>query len=715
MEVPVFQCKDRPLAERVRDLLGKMTPEEKIAQLHQCGVGDANPNNISLKGDTLRPEYGSFILNGAEADLETRNALQKRCLTESRLGIPALFASDVIHGYRVITPIPLAQACSWNPELVRQGAAMAASMARAQGVDLTFAPMIDFCVDPRWGRIAESFGESPYALRLFCQASVLGYQGEKPGRPGTIAACLKHFVGYGASEGGRDYSATDISPQRLWEYHLPAFEAGVRAGARSVMSAFNDLNGVPASANTYTLSEVLRKRWGFDGPVISDWNAVLQLLNQGYSSSEEEAVLAAFKAGVDLDMADGLYLKYLPALLAAKRISIADLDQAVGRLLHLKFELGLFEQPYAEHCSLTGAPPSPSQLRLAEEMAAESMVLLKNDGVLPLQVMGRTIAVIGPLAAASAPLLGSWAQQGRAEETSSFLKAFREQLPADCTVNWSAGCELESGEDSARAEAVTLATQSAAVLLCLGEDWWMSGENASRSSLRLPLSQEKLAQALIETGKPVILLLVSGRPVELGPLHEGLAAILAAWQGGTCAASAAASLILGQRSPSGKLALTWPRTTGQIPLYHNMRPRARSGKEGAYQDIATTELYAFGHGLTYTHFLHGPLRLSSSELRPGQRLVAEVLVTNTGSRAGAETLFWFIHDCAASITRPLRELKHVEKAVLPEKASHLFRFEIDPARDLSFPDADGHQCLEAGDFELIVGEQRAKFILHTEI
>lgn len=706
---PPYRRAGLPVAERVADLLGRMTLDEKLDQLHQCGLGDTNPNNLAQRADEFRATYGSFIVGGPpEIVLATRNAVQRRAVEESHLGIPALFAADVIHGYRAITPIPLAQACAWDPALVERACALAAAEARAHGIDWTFAPMVDHCVDPRWGRIAETFGESPYAASVFSAAAVRGFQGAHLGGPDSVAACLKHYVGYGASEGGRDYVHTEISPQALWEMHLPPFEAGVRAGARSVMSAFNDLNGVPTSANDYTLTEVLRRRWGFTGVVVSDWAAVAQLINQGFAADGAEAAQKALAAGVDIDMSSGLYREHIAALLAAGRLQPADADEAVRRVLRLKFELGLFEHPYAEANALTGAAPNAAQLAFAEEFAAKSMVLLKNDGALPLSGAHR-IALLGPLAVVGGPLLGCWAQQGKWQETPSIADALRERLPAGVKLTVEAGCSIQGDPKDDLAPALAAARKADLTILCVGEEGWMSGENASRTTLRLAGRQEELVRGVLAAGKPVVLVIVSGRPIDIHEFEPRLNAVVAAWGGGSRAGAALADILLGKRNPAGRLAVTWPRTAGQIPLYHNMRPRARTGTDGEYKDFPTTPLYEFGHGLGYTTFTYSPLRLDRSEVGQGGRLIAEVTVTNTGTREGIETVFWFIRDPAASVTRPLKELKHFEQAALAPGASRVFRFVIEPARDLSFPDADGRRILEPGEIILSAGGRSASF------
>lgn len=714
---------DLPVEARVEDLLGRMTLAEKVDQLHQSGVGDTNPNNLQVRADEFRPTYGSFILNGPP-DLVLRNALQRRAVESSRLGIPAIFGADVIHGYRLIFPIPLGQACAWDPDLVRRACETAATMAWAQGVDWTFAPMVDHCVDPRWGRMAETFGEAPFLGSVYAAASVAGYQHG----PHGLAACLKHFVGYGASEGGRDYTFTEIAPQRLWELHLPPFDAGIRAGAKTVMSALNDLNGVPTTANASTLSGVLRHRWGFRGVVVSDWNAILQLIRQGAAADEAEAAEKALLAGVDLDMADGLYRQHLPGLVARGRVPIGAIDEAVRRVLRLKFEQGLFEHPYTEAPRDAGSELAANDLALAEEFAARSMVLLKNSGVLPFSPAVERIALIGPLADDGAALLGSWAQQGRHEEAATIEAGLRQRIPTGVRIDVALGCRLEGGDQAGFGVAVALARDADLVVLCLGESAGMSGENASRSTLRLPGFQEELALAVVAVGKPVVLLIVSGRPVELARVEPAMAAIFALWQPGTRGGAAIADLLLGRREPVGRLAVTWPRTTGQIPLYHQMRPRARPGRDGAYQDIETTPQYEFGDGLGYTTFSYSRIRFADAHGGahaggPASKieidanapsLVAEVTVNNTGKRDGTETVLWFIRDPVASITRPLKELKHFEQASIPVGGSRVFRFEINPRRDLSFPNAEGELILEPGRIILFAGPEKTEFTVTNE-
>ena len=695
--------------QRLEDLLSRMTLEEKIDQLDQSLAGDMNPNNVRKEGPNgRRPTLGSYLFN--EGSLAVRNALQAEAVGKSRLGIPVIFGADVIHGYRTIFPIPLASACSWNPGLLRQSCRLAAIEAKRSGVDWTFAPMIDIALDPRWGRIAEGFGESPYAAGVYCRAAVEGFQGDGPAPTDSIAACLKHFVGYGASEGGRDYSHADISWQRLWELYLPPYEAGVEAGACTVMSAFNDLNGIPASANRHTLTEILRRRWGFQGFVVSDWYAVQQLTTQGFAADEAEAVEKAINAGVDMDMTDGLYRKYLKGLVESGRVSRHTLDEAVRRILRVKFRLGLFEHPFCEETPEKDRYLQPQTLRLAEELAAQSLVLLKNRGsVLPIAGRPQRIALIGPLAEDRDTLLGSWSQKGTPDDVKGLGESLREKAVDGLVFRMALGCPIDGNDRQRFAEAVDLAKSSDLVVLCLGESRRMSGENTSRSSIRLPGVQEELALEVAAAGKPVVLVLSAGRPIELHRVEPKMDAILAIWQPGTRGGPAVADVLLGRRNPSGRLCVTIPRTTGQIPIYHNMRPRARTGNQGEYQDIATTPLYEFGHGLSYTTFKYGPIQLAADHVSPVGTIMAEVSVANTGQRDGEETVFWFVSHRAALITQPIKELKHFEKAAIPAGKSRSFHFLIDSARDLSFPVSNGKRVLNCGAIVLRAGPQQARF------
>ena len=490
-EIPLYKDAGRTVDERVADLLSRMTLEEKILQLNQYILGEnSNVNNIGEVNDTFIPGIGSYIYFNDNAVL--RNSLQRRELEVSRLGIPLLFGFDVIHGFRTIFPIPLAQACSWNPELVGQACAVAAQEARMSGVEWVFSPMIDVARDGRWGRVAEGYGEDPYATSVFAVAAVGGYQGSDLSSPRSVAACLKHFVGYGLSQGGRDYEATDVSPQALWDTYLPPYEAGVRAGAATVMSAFNDINGTPATANHYLLTEVLKEKWDFGGFVVADWNAVEQLISQGVAADKKEAAYKAFAAGVDMDMKDFCYKDHLGALVAEGKIPVARIDEAVANILALKFRLGLFEQPYAVELPEDERILLPYNKELATKMAEESMVLLKNDnGLLPL--CAKTVAVIGPMADNREHMLGSWTAHGRVEDVEgSIYDNLQKEFGKKMDFLYAAGCGFDGDDRSGFAEARAIAEQADVLILCLGEKNTWSGENASRSTLALPAIQEAL-------------------------------------------------------------------------------------------------------------------------------------------------------------------------------------------------------------------------------
>jgi beta-glucosidase len=708
---PSYKDPTKSIDARVEDLLARMTLQEKAGQMTMSVLLDSNANNVQHAGvPRVEATYGSYIYS---PDVKDRNAAQKLAMEKSRLGIPAAFGSDVIHGCFLTLPIPVAQACSWNPELVRRGYSYAASEARRQGTDWVFAPMIDVTVDPRWGRISEGFGESPYAASVFAVAAVNGYQGKTLDSPDTVACTLKHYAAYGASEGGRDYSYTDVSPVRLWQMYLPPYEAGVKAGASSVMSSFNDLNGVPVTANHYMLTEVLRDRWGFKGVVVTDWNAVAQLMDQGYAASGRDALKFAVNAGIDIDMVSYLATKSLPELVQSGEVTQQRVDDSVRRILRMKFALGIFEHPY----TTPGDGVTPERRKegeqIAEELAEQSQVLLKNEGgILPLSPRVTRIALIGPMAADKSEVLGAWAYAAQSDRTITIERGLREALPPDVTLQTERGCDIEDGKRDGFAAAIDLAKQSDLVILCLGERAIMTGENASRSSLKLPGAQEDLALAVAETGKPVVLLVSSGRPVELQRLEPKMQAILALWQPGTMTGSAVAKLLTGQANPSGRLSVTWPRSAGQIPIYHDMHPRARRESDmGNYKDAPTTPQWEFGHGLSYTSFSYSPIRLDKNTVTQDGELTAEVTVANTGKMDGSETVFWFIHRPVASITQPIKELKYFEKASIPAGGSRVFRFTIDPARDLAFRDSQGNPVLEPGGIDLMAGNQTASFQL----
>ncbi len=711
---PRYKNAALPIEERVEDLLGRMTLREKVLQLSQQSLGNNdNENNLGEAVGKIPGEIGSLIYYNEGPEL--RNAMQRRAVEQTRLGIPILFGYDVIHGYRTVYPIPLAQACSWNVALAEQACAVAAQEARRSGVDWTFSPMIDVARDGRWGRISEGYGEDPYANAAFCQAAVHGYQGDDLTAPDRVAACLKHYVGYGASEAGLDYVYTEISRQTLWDTYLLPYEAGIRAGAQTVMSSFNDISGTPATANHYTLTEVLKHRWGHDGFVVSDWAAVAQLVTQGAAADNKEAACRAINAGLDMDMIDRCYEPHLARLVREGKVQMARIDDAVRRVLRVKFRLGLFENPYTPATPPEARLLQPQSLEAAERMAEECIVLLKNEGgVLPLAAAGDerpTIAVMGPLLDADGELLGNWSAHGRAAEVHPLRKALEEEFAGKAELRFVPGCPFDGDDRSAFAAARKAAKRADAVVLLMGERAKWSGENCVRSAIELPSVQEDFIAEVKKAGKPIVLVLASGRPLALARVEPLCDAIVEMWQPGVPGGRPVAGVLSGRVNPSGKLSVTFPRSTGQIPIYYNRRKSSRPTL-GLYQDIPSTPLYTFGHGLSYTTFEYGDLRLSADTIGHTTRLTAEITVTNTGQRDGAEVVQWFVSDPACRITRPERELKHFEKQLIRAGESRTFRFEIDPARDLSFVDADGRRFLENGEYFIQVKDKKARLYLH---
>ena len=701
---PIYKDASADIEARVNDLVNRMTLKEKILQLNQYVLGvNTVENNFGEMVKDIPVEIGSLIYFNDHA--EVRNAMQKKAMEESRLGIPILFGHDVIHGYRTTYPIPLALACSWNPDLVRQASEVAAQEAYDCGVNWTFSPMVDVSRDPRWGRVMECFGEDPYTNAVFCEAVVKGYQGDDMSEKNRIAACLKHYVGYGASEAGRDYVPTEISDQTLWDTYLPPFEAGVKAGAATLMSAFHTISGIPASANHYILTEVLKEKWQHDGFVVSDWGAVEQLRYQGMAEDEKEATMLAFNAGIEMDMADRMYHKYLEELLDEGKVDMKLVDESVRRVLRVKFCLGLFEHPYVEEKPESEMYLLPKSLEIAEKAAAESMVLLKNEGsILPLENVG-TIAVIGPIANDSTQHLGNWGARARAEDVVGIVQGMCEEYAGKSNILIAKGCDFEGNDKSGFTEAVRVAKASDAVVVCLGHKGSWSGENQSRSTIEIPQIQEELLAAVEATGKPVVVLITTGRPVELYRIEKKADAILQTWHSGIRAGKAIAGLLSGRYNPSGKLSMTFPYSVGQIPIYYNRRHRARTGDQGLYKDITSEPMYPFAYGLSYSTFEYGKLTVFSDKLKEGETIYAEVTVKNTSQRDGLETVHWFVKDPYSHITRPVKELKYFEKKLIKAGESVTFRFEIDPLRDLGFVNREGKKYLDKGEYRIMVGDQ----------
>lgn len=703
----VYKDPSAPVEKRVEDLLSKMTLEEKIYQVTQWTYGkNMNANNVETSMKEVSPMIGSLLYRSTSP--EYYNMIQHKAVEESRLGIPILCGFDAIHGYKTIFPIPLAQSCSWNPDMVARSCAVAAEECRLSGVHWTFSPVLDVARDSRWGRVSEGYGEDPYLTSEMGVAAVRGYQGEDLSDTTSIAACLKHFVGYSWSQGGRDYQYTEISDQTLWDTALPPFEAAVKAGAATVMSAFNDISGVPASANSYTMNEVLRGKWGFDGLVVSDWGAVVQLMSQGAAADTTEACMKAITAGLDMDMVDDVYLTSLDSLITSGQLDESVLDEAVRRILRVKFRLGLFEKPYIAELPESERFLLEDSRKLARAFAAETFVLLKNEGdILPLSSDRRTVALLGPMADNREDLMGSWNGQGDAGD----VVTIREGLEASgMSVKYFGGCPFDGDDRSGFTRAKAIAAGSDVVVVCLGEKKGWSGENASRAGISLPRIQLDFLRTVASAGKPVVVLVSSGRPVEMEEIARHADALVEIWQPGTEGGNAVADVLSGLVNPSGKLTMTFPLCSEQQPSFYNQRPSARPFM-GHYQDISKKPVYEFGYGLSYSDFEYGELRIDHESVATDGRLTAEIDVTNVSDTDGQETVLWFIQDPVASVTRPVKELRHFEKRLIRAGQTETFRFEIEPQKHLSYYDGDGVRHLEAGDFRLMAGPRKVSFVL----
>jgi beta-glucosidase len=695
----------RNVEQRVNALLAQMTLEEKLGQLQQLD-GEGNGN--------FRPEHLELIRKGLlGSTLNVRgaqrtNQVQRVAMNESRLKIPLLFGFDVIHGYRTIFPIPLAEASSWDPTLAERSAAVAAQEANNVGLRWTFAPMVDIARDPRWGRITEGAGEDPFLGAAFARARVRGFQGDDYGATDKILACAKHFVAYGAAEGGRDYNTTDLSENTLREIYLPPFKAAVDAGVGTLMSSFNAINGVPASANAFTLTKVLRDEWKFDGFVVSDYTSVRELINHGIAANEEEAAAAALNAGVDMEMVSRSYNQFGPQLLKQNKLTTATIDEAVRRILRIKFRLGLFDRPYTDEAREPASLLRPESIRLAREIAGRSMVLLKNDReTLPLNKNVGSIAVIGPLADDRRAPLGWWAGDGKEENTVTPLAGIKAKVSAQTKVGYAKGCDVLGESTAGFQEAVDLAKASDVAIVFVGEIHEMVGEAASRATLDLPGRQMELVQAIHATGKPVVVVLVNGRPLSVGWIVNNAPAILESWMGGTESGNAIADILFGDVNPGGKLPVTVPRTVGQVPIYYNHMntgrpPEAQNRYTSKYFDAPWTPLFPFGYGLSYTTFKIGQPQLSAPRISANGKLTVSVEVENTGRRAGDEVVQLYIRDLVATMTRPVKELKGFQRVSLQPGEKRRVEFVLGPEH-LGFWNREMKYIVEPGEFRVMVG------------
>jgi beta-glucosidase len=701
--------RDDGVERRIDSLLRLMTVEEKLGQLNQVGPQwevRKEPPETNYQAELVRRgKIGSFLyLTGAEVT----KRIQRIAVEESRLKIPLIFGLDVIHGFKTTFPIPLAMACTWNPELVEKAARVAAIEATAAGIHWTFAPMVDIARDPRWGRIAEGAGEDPFLGSVMAAAHVRGFQGADLRLSNTLLACAKHFAAYGGAEAGKDYNTVDLSERTIRDIYLPPFKAAVDAGVGTLMSAFNDIGGVPASGNRWLLTDVLRGEWKFNGFVVSDFAAVEQLIPHGIASSREHAGILGLTAGVDMCMVDTIYANELVTAVNTGKIPMSLVDESVRRVLRIKMALGLFDNPY-RNCDSTLATQvhlKREHRELARQIARQSIVLLKNDQkLLPLKKDLKTLAVLGPLADEKREPRGPWSDWEAV--CVSVLDGINRAVSKRTNVLFAKGCEVEGDSNYNLAQALKLARRADAVVLVVGERADMSGEAASRSNLDLPGKQKEFVKAIIGTGKPVVLVLMNGRPLTLSWEAEHATAIIEAWFLGTEAGNAIADVLFGDVNPSGKLTATFPRTVGQIPIYYNYKNTGRPIQEkdkftSKYLDVPNTPLFPFGYGLSYTTFAYSNLRLSSAAVSTGEDVTVSVDVANTGTRSGDEVVQLYLRDEVGSVTRPVKELKGFQRVSLNAGETKTVEFVLKPEHR-SFWNVNMKCSEEPGWFTVLVG------------
>ncbi len=687
------------MEKKIEALLAKMTLEEKIGQMVQ----------VAETTDTTRAQLKTGLIGSMLSVTDTGliNEFQRLNMDNSRLKIPVIFGFDVIHGFKTIFPIPLAEAASWDPDTATQAARVAATEARAAGIHWTFAPMVDIARDPRWGRIAEGAGEDTYLGSQFATARVKGFQGKDLSDPASVVACAKHYAAYGAAEAGRDYSTVDISERLLREIYLPPFHAALKAGVGTFMCSFNSLNGIPSSANYFLLTKILHHEWGFGGFLVSDWESVKELMNHGVAENPSEAAEKALKAGVDMDMVGNIYAQNALQLVQKGKVPPQIVDDAVRRILRIKFRLGLFENPYADSQKASAVTLTPENLKVAREGAHKAMVLLKNQGqLLPLPKDIKSLALIGPFAEDKTMPLGCWSGSGSPDQVVSIMEGIKSKIP-DAKILSVKGCEIDGKNAPDLDAAVNAAKMAGTAILLLGESADMSGEAASRASIGLPGRQLELAKAVQATGVPTVLVLVNGRSLTIGWESENIPAILEAWQLGVQMGNAIADVLFGDYNPGGKLPVTFPRELGQVPLYYNHlntgRPPSMTVRfTSRYLDVPHTPLYPFGYGLSYTSFKIGSLQISSSRIKPGENLKVTAEVENTGSRAGDEVVQLYIRDLFASVSRPVKELKGFQRITLAAGEKKRVEFSLSHSM-LGFYNFDSKFVVEPGRFKLWVG------------
>lgn len=727
---------DNPETEqRITKLLGEMTLQEKIGQLVHFADSSTGPG-------APHPDYREQVAQGNVGSLENitgaaeTNALQKLAIEKSRLHIPILFALDVIHGYRTIFPVPLAMASTWDPSIIELASRFAAKEATTEGIRWTYSPMVDIARDARWGRIVEGAGEDPYLGSAMAAAYVRGYQGSRLADPQSMLACVKHFVGYGAAEAGKDYNSVELSDRTLRQVYLPPFHAAVEAGAGSIMSAFNAINGVPATSNSFTLTHVLRQEWGFKGVVISDYGAIRETIAHGTVLDGRTAALKAISAGVDIDLESNLFSRYLFGLVRSREVPQGKIDEAVRRVLRIKFALGLFDHPYVPEPASDGKPQLDSaNVELARRVAERSFVLLKNvssggRSTLPLDPKTRTIALVGPLADSAADMLGCWQARGDAADVVTLRAALTPRVKQkNGQLIYALGTKILTKDDSGFAEAVAAAKRADVVLMALGEDaQWMTGEAASRAHLGLPGNQHQLLEAIAGTGKPIVLIVFSGRPLTLSWAADHVPAILQAWFPGVQAGPALVRVLFGDVNPSGKLTVSIPRAVGQEPLYYDAlntgrpadgvdltHPPTDKGEKyhTRYVDEQNNPLFPFGYGLSYTTFSYSPLELSASKLsadtlnRAAEALHVSTTVRNSGTRSGDEVVELYLRIRGASVALPVRELKGFRRIALTPGESERVDFTIG-RNELAFWNIDMEHLVEPASVTVWIGPNSAE-------
>ena len=707
--------------KRVDSLLRLMTLEEKVGQLHQITSDFAATGPITRDGekqDRVRKGMVGSYLNVTGA---ARTRSLQEIAMQSRLKIPLLFAQDVIHGFRTIFPLPLAEAASWDMDAIERSARIAAKEAAASGIHWTFAPMVDISRDPRWGRVMEGAGEDTYLGSQIARARVKGFQGKSIGDTDALLACAKHFAAYGAAEGGRDYNTTDMSWRRLYEVYLPPFQAAREAGVASFMNSFNDINGIPATGHTYLQRKLLKGDWNFKGIVVSDWGSVGEMVNHGYAADLADAAKKAILAGCDMDMESRAYSAHLAALVKKKEVDIKLLDDAVRRILRKKFELGLFKDPYrfSNEAREQSIWNEKTHLNAARDIAKKSIVLLKNEAIgtekntlLPMRgIKNKKIALLGPLVKAIDDNNGFWSYSWPDDSVRvvSLWKGMMNKFGADNSLLYSKGCNITGNDTSGFAAARQVALQSDLIIISVGESANMSGEAKSRSSIHLPGVQEQLVQEMTALGKPVIVLISAGRPLIFNWIADNVPAIVYTWWLGTEAGNAIADVLSGDYNPSAKLPMTFPRSEGQIPIYYNYFSTGRPFKHDndnnyvtAYKDLQNSPRYPFGYGLSYTRFEYGRVKLSADTISQTQQLSASIQVSNTGSYEGEEVVQLYIQDVTASLVRPVRELKAFQKIKLAPGESRVVRFVI-TKKELSFYLEDLRFIAEPGQFNVFIG------------